>query len=170
MKVKYNILFKTWCRFAPIITSIILFVFSFVIKPVLNVQITLSLIPIFFWGSEKNISFDFIFVIILGIFQDIVDGTLLGINIFLFLSLYFFVFYQKLISLESSFIISYIAFIISSFSILIVKYFIIWILINNVISISNLLLSWMFLILCYPFVYLILQKINLKIMKVYNNA
>ena len=166
-KNKYKWLLSILSKQIPFVSSFIILVLSFVLPPIYNAKATIVLIPIFFWGIEKTKSFDFIFVMLFGFIQDFMDGTQFGINIFIFLSIYFMAYYQKLFPLDSSFAFSYFAFSLATLCLLFFKYVIISSMFITNINLFNVILSWAILILCYPLFYWILQKLNMKIVKRY---
>lgn len=158
--VKYSKKYKWLLTFIstkiPFLSSFLILLLSFVNFGFYEAKPLLVLIPIFFWGMMKVKSFDFISVLLFGFVQDFLDGTPFGLNIFIFLSLYFMVYYQKFFSIDSSFVFSYLAFSVVSFVLMLIKYFIISILFVYNIAFFNILLSWAILILFYPIFYWIL--------------
>jgi rod shape-determining protein MreD len=149
------------------LSSFIILLLSFVNLGFPEAKPMFVLIPIFFWSMMKVKSFDFIYVLFFGFIQDFIDGTTFGLNIFIFLSLYFMVFYQKFFPLDSSFVFSYLAFSIVSFILMLVKYFIILTLFIPTINFFNVLLSWAVLILFYPLFYWILNWLYIKLVGKY---
>lgn len=166
-KNKYKWLFSFCAKQIPFITSLLILIFSFAIPTMYNSKATLVLIPIFYWGMEKTKSFDFIFVMLFGFIQDFIDGTQFGFNIFIFLSLYFIVYYQKFFQIDTSFAFSYLAFSLTTLSLLLLKYFIISSMFIENINFFNIIVSWAILILFYPIFFWGLQKVN-TIVRKYN--
>ena len=167
-KSKYKIIFSILARQIPWLSSFLLLALSFVARPVFNTKPTLVLIPIFFWAMHKTPSFDFIFVMLFGFIQDFMDGTQFGFNIFLFLSLYFMVYYQKFFPLDSSFAFSYLAFALSSLGLLLIKYIVIVNFFIANLSLFNIIISWAMLVLLYPLLYIVLQILNIRIVERYS--
>lgn len=164
-KNKYKWFYSLLAKQIPFITSLLILMISFAIPSVYNTKATLVLIPIFYWGMEKTKSFDFIFVMLFGFIQDFLDGTQFGFNIFIFLSLYFIVYYQKFFPFDTSFTFSYLAFSISTLLLLLLKYFIISSMFIENINFFNIIVSWAILILFYPIFYWILKKFNILVRK-----
>ncbi len=169
-KNKYKWLLLFLAKQVPFVSTFIILIFSFVFAPIYNAKSTLVMIPIFFWAMEKNSSFDFVFVMLFGFIQDFMDGTQFGLNIFLFLSLYFMIYYQKFFPIDTSFAFSYLAFSLTTLLLLLLKYFLISSMFIEYINFFNIVVSWAILILSYPLLYWILQKINLNIVRKYINA
>lgn len=167
-KNKYKWLFSLIARQIPWISCFITLILSFIIPPYHNVKATLVLIPIFFWGMEKVKSFDFSFIMLFGFIQDFLDGTQFGFNIFIFLSIYFIVYYQKFFPLDESFAFSYLAFTVLTFILILLKYVVISGMFIENINFFNILISWAILLLCYPIFYWILKKIYKRIVGKYN--
>ena len=167
-KSKYKWLFSFLAGQIPFLSGLLILTLSFVFNPVFNTKPTLVLIPIFFWGMEKIQSFDFLFVMLFGFIQDFMDGTQFGFNIFMFLSIYFMVYYQKFFPLDTSFAFSYLAFTISTLVLYLLKYVVISSMFVENINFLNIIIGWAILILCYPILYWILQKLNLRIVRKYN--
>ncbi len=167
-KSKYKWLKSFLSKQLPWLSSFFILVLSFVFIPVYNVKATLVLIPIFFWGMKKVKCFDFIFVMLFGFIQDFLDGTQFGFNMFIFLSIYFVVFYQKFFPLDESFSFSYLAFCISTLVLILLKYFVISSMFVENINFFNILLSWAVLILCYPIFYWPLNQIYERVVSKYN--
>ena len=96
------------------------------------------------------------------------DGTQFGFNIFIFLSVYFMVYYQKFFPLDSSFAFSYLAFAITSLCTLFIKYIIIinFFVVN--LSLFNIIISWAMLVLFYPLLYWVLQILNIRLVERYS--
>ena len=167
-KNKYKWLFSFFARQTPWVSSFLILISSFVFIPFYDVKTTLVIIPIFFWGMEKTKSFDFISVMLFGFIQDFLDGTQFGFNMFIFLSIYFIVYYQKFFPLDESFSFSYLAFCISTFVLILIKYFIISSMFVENINFFNILVSWAVLVLWYPIFYYVLKKLNERVVKKYN--
>jgi rod shape-determining protein MreD len=106
----------------PFAECFLLQVLSFSLVLPLGVRPVLVLVPLFYWAMVKTPYLDFIPVMLLGFVQDFMDGAVVGLNVFVFLSLYFVVHYQKLFPLDSSFAFSYLAFASSTLALLVVKY------------------------------------------------
>ncbi len=166
-KSKYKWLFSFLAHQIPFLSSFFILVFSFALPPIFNTKSVLVLIPIFYWGIEKNTSFDFIFVMLFGFIQDLLDGTQFGFNMFIFLSIYFLAFYQKFFPLDASFAFSYLAFSLLSLIALLLKYTVISSIFVVNINFFSVIISWAVLILFYPIFYYILQKLNYKIVRKY---
>ena len=167
-KSKYKIFLSILARQIPWLSSFLLLILSFVSYPIFNTKPTLVLIPIFFWAMHKTPSFDFIFVMLFGFIQDFMDGTQFGFNIFIFLSIYFIVYYQKFFPLDSSFAFSYLAFASTSLILLFIKYIIISDFFVANIAFFNIMISWAMLVLSYPLLYWLLQQLNIYIVERYS--
>ncbi len=167
-KSKYKWLFSFLSHQIPWVSSFFILVFSFVFIPCCNVKSTLVLIPIFFWGMQKTKSFDFISVMLFGFLQDFLDGTQFGFNMFIFLSTYFVVYYQKFFPLDESFTFSYLAFSIVTLALILLKYCVISSMFVENINLLNILVSWAVLILWYPIFFIILKKLDERFVRKYN--
>ncbi len=165
---KYKWLLTFFAKRIPLLSSFLILLFSFVFIPFFNVKSTLVLIPIFFWGMKKVKNFDFFFVMFFGFIQDFLDGTQFGFNMFIFLSIYFMVYYQKFFPLDESFTFSYLAFSISTFMLVLIKYFVISSMFVENINFFNILVSWAVLILFYPVFYWLLKQLYERIVRKYN--
>lgn len=152
----------------PLITTIFIFITSFIFKPFYNIKLLITLIPIFFWTSKQKSHFDFIPVLLFGFLQDFIDNTPFGINLFMFLSLYFFIYYQDFFSINTSFIYSFSVFSLLSIILLLLKFIILksFFIVN--INFLNIFYSILILILCYPVFYIFLGYLNLKFMDKHN--
>ena len=147
----------------PFLSSLLILLLSFVNFGYFEAKPLLVLIPIFFWSMYKVKSFDFISVLLFAFIQDFLDGTQFGLNIFIFLSLHFIIYYQKFFPIDSSFVFSYLVFDIVAFILIMIKYIIISTLFISNINFFNVLLSWAILILFYPIFYLILNWLYIKL-------
>ena len=78
------------------------------------------------------------------------------------------VYYQKFFPLDTSFTFSYLAFTISTLVLYLLKYVVISSMFVENINFLNIIIGWAILILCYPILYWILQKLNLRIVRKYN--
>ena len=152
----------------PVITGFFIFIVSFIFKPTSNIKPVIILIPVFFWGSKQKVFFDFVTVFILGFLQDFMDNTPPGINIFIFLILYSFVYYQTYFSLNKSFLYSFSIFSISIIILFLLKFLILKSFFIANISFKNILYSSLILILYYPIFYIFLEYLNLKFMDKHN--
>ena len=94
----------------PLMTTVVIFITSFIFQPFKNIKILATLIPIFFWSSKQKAFFDFLPVLLFGFLQDFIDNTAFGINIFIFLTLYSFVSYQTFLPINTSFFYSFFIF------------------------------------------------------------
>ncbi len=166
-KSKYKWLKSFMASKIPFLSSFFILVLSFSIPTFYNVKPMLVLIPIFFWGMKKAAYFDFISVMLFGFIQDFMDGTQFGFNMFMFLTIYFMVYYQKILPLDTSFTMSYIGFSTITFVLFLMKYFVISIMFVNNIDFFSIILSWAILILFYPVLNWLLVKINDKIVSKY---
>ncbi len=162
MKKSKSVIFKYLVNTIPVFSTFLIFILSFIFNPFFGIKSMLVLIPIFFWGSEKVLYFDFVSIMIFGFFQDFIDGTRLGINIFIFLSIYFFTYYQKFFTFVSSFFYSYLLFFVVISLALLLKFLILYLFFLDNISFRNVLFSIILLNIYYPIIYLFLQKLNLK--------
>lgn len=119
---KYKLAMAFVARGVPFAECFLVQVLSFSLLPFLGSRPMLVLVPLFYWAMVRTPYLDFIPVMLLGFVQDFMDGTLVGLNVFIFLSLYFVVHYQKVFPLDSSFWFSYLAFASVAFALLLVKY------------------------------------------------
>ena len=167
-KSKYKWLISFLSRQLPWLSCFFILILSFSLIPFYKTKSTLVLIPIFFWSMEKVKCFDFIFVMLFGFIQDFMDGTQFGFNIFIFLSIYFMFFYQKIFPLDESFSFSYLAFSISTLFLILLKYFVISSMFIENINFLNILVSWAILVLLYPIFYYPLKLLRVRIVRKYD--
>ncbi len=154
---KYKWLLNFLSTKIPFVSSFLILILSFVKYGFDDSKAMLVLIPIFIWAMLKVKSFDFISVLLFGFIQDFMDGTPFGLNIFIFLLLYFIVYYQKIFPIESSFIFSYLSFATLTFLLLTIKYFFIYFLFTNQLNFVNTIISWTILTLFYPIFYVMIK-------------
>ena len=152
----------------PLITTIFIFITSFVLEPFKNIKLLTVLIPIFFWISKQKQVLDFVTVLVLGFLQDFIDNTPFGINVFIFLILYFFIYYQTFFPINTSFIYSFSVFSFLSTILLLLKFVILKLFFVANINFYNVFYSAIFLILYYPMFYIFLEYLNLKFMDKHN--
>ena len=152
----------------PLMTTIVIFITSFIFQPFKNIKILATLIPIFFWSSKQKAFFNFLPVLLFGFLQDFIDNTSFGINIFIFLSLYSFVSYQTFLPINTSFFYSFFIFSISVIILSILKFIILKLFFIPYINFTNICNSTLFIILYYPIFYIFLEYLNLKFMDKHN--
>jgi cell shape-determining protein MreD len=150
----------------PISSTLAILALSFVDTPVLAAKPMLALVPIFFWASVENRHIDFVSIMAFGFVQDFMDGTQPGVNIFVFLTLYFIAYYQKLFPLEDSFLFSWLTFGGLSAALYFVKYQMISIFVPN-ISAAGALYSWLALVVAFAPICLILEYFQFRFIRKY---
>jgi cell shape-determining protein MreD len=111
----------------------------------------LVLIPIYYFSMVKSADIGFISIMLFGFVQDFVDGTAFGLNIFLFLSLYFIIYYQKIFPIAESNAFAFLVFAAISGALVLIKASIISIffLPKGAIAASA-AANWVWLLIFYP--------------------
>ncbi|MDR1476827.1 MAG: hypothetical protein LBI17_01715 [Rickettsiales bacterium] len=156
---KYRVLTAFLAKGTPFIECFLIQVLSF--SPLMPFQSkpVLVLVPIFFWAMAKTAYIDFIPIMLLGFVQDFMDGTVIGLNVFVFLSLYFMVYYQKIFPIDASFGFSYMAFAAVSFALAVAKYSIVSLFVP-LVGVLDGLVNWALLALFFPPIYMVLRYSN----------
>ncbi|MDR2098748.1 MAG: hypothetical protein LBO78_01855 [Rickettsiales bacterium] len=162
---RYKWLFSFISAQIPFISSFLVLMLSFADVGPHYAKPVLVLIPIFFWAMTKTAHMEFISIMLFGFVEDFMDGTPFGLNIFIFLSLYFIVYYQKMFPLEESFIFSYLAFSVLTLVLFLFKYAVTVMLFVPNLGFFNILLSWAVLILLYPMFYYMLSRLYVLVRK-----
>jgi rod shape-determining protein MreD len=153
---KYKLAMTFVSKGVPFAECFLLQALSFSLLPFLGSRPVLVLMPLFYWAMVKTAYLDFIPVMLLGFVQDFMDGTLVGLNVFIFLSLYFVVYYQKTFPLEASFAFSYLAFGTLAFVLLAVKYSIVSLFVPAA-GLAGWFMNWLCLAAFFPPLYWLIR-------------
>jgi rod shape-determining protein MreD len=140
----------------PLAECFLIQMVSFSLISMLDARPMLVLIPLFYWAMVKTPYLDFIPIMLLGFVQDFMDGTVVGLNVFIFLSLYFVVHYQKIFPLDSSFGFAYLAFSASTLVLLTVKYVLISLFVPTA-GFMGVFVNWLVLAAFFPPLYYIIK-------------
>ncbi|MGD9639451.1 MAG: rod shape-determining protein MreD [Alphaproteobacteria bacterium] len=126
----------------------------------ISIKPNLLIAAVYFWSINKPEDLGMVKVFLLGIFVDILEGDLLGINILMLLTTYVIANKLRRFIFGKPFIISLAGLLIISLGTFVLEWFFISLNQNNFININFILLSYIITAAFYPIVALIGAKIN----------
>lgn len=147
----------------PVISCAVFFILSII--PINSYILTqkppLFFLPFFYWlTSTKSVNIGLIYVLIISFTYDILDNSIFGLNMFLIIVMYYFLMYQKLISINKNYITHYITFIIIMLFYYFFKYMIYSYMFDVSPNIGSVIINYFTITALYPIVYIAMKKIN----------
>ncbi len=106
-----------------------------------------------------------IYVIIMSFIYDMLDNNFFGINIFLIVVIYACFMYQKFIPTYKDFVMSYLTFSLIMFAYYLIKYLMFFSIFDSSPNAANIFANYAIMVLLYPAVYVLMEKINKKLFR-----
>ncbi len=147
----------------PIMSCVLFFLISII--PVNNHFLTqkppLFFLPFFYWMTSKSsLNIGLMYILIISFVYDILDNNVFGINMFLIIIMYYFLVYQKLISINKNYITHYMTFITIMFFYYISKYLMYSYMFDVNPNIVHVIINYIIIVMLYPVTYVIMKKID----------
>lgn len=154
---------KIWRRLPKLFTVFVLLVSVLPLSfaGYASVRAPIVLIPVFYWVIFRPHSFSAFAVFLLGIALDFLENTPLGINSLFLLAFFLFSASQRRFLTNKPFIFLWVGFGIICFSCLLFKWLVVSVMCARFLPLSLTFVSWLLLVLLYPFVAWLCARLHL---------